>query len=651
MKSLKLFSNLSFAAVLLAIISIGFSSCNKKFDEPAGTTELGVKANKTIKQLLALGGPSGSFIPINDTIIVSGIVSANDKSGNIYKEIYFQDATGAIALELDGTGLYTSFPVGREIAVLCKGLWMANVNGMKKLCTRTVANNVPSMYGIPSAAISNYVRKGRLNQPITPQIVTLGQLNADLQGVLVKLENFEIIDPELDFLYGDTSANKNNQNIDVQNCSGDKLLFRNSAYSNFAGYKVPQGNGSITGIFTVFNTTKQFLIRDTSDLQMWGIRCDGTNPSTPVVTKTIQEIRNVTPGTAVGPYTAIEGFIVSSTFNEASGNYRIQDASGYGIQLRVLTAVNGGWALGTKVKINISNLIVDYYNGDLQINNVGRVSVTGIGTVTPRITNVADINTNLNTWASSVVTINNVTIAQTSTGTAGINYTITDATGAIISYVRTTLGYNMPISAASVTGYVANYNGTAQLTIRAATDVVGGVFPNTILNENFETINTGTGVEFALAGWQNIPEVGGVKYQGRTFGGTKYVQMSAFNSAQPIVKSWLITPVFNLNNSINEVLNFKTKDGYNNGAILKVLISTDYDGGATPWTATWTDLTSTATVSTGTTTGYAASWVPSGNVNIGSFNGTNVYVAFKYEGGDPAQTSTYQIDDVVIFGN
>lgn len=651
MKSLKVFTNLSFASILLCLFIVGFSSCNKKFDEPAGTTELGVTANKTIKQLLALGGPSGSFIPINDTIIVSGIVSANDKSGNIYKEIYFQDATGAIALELDATGLYTSFPVGREIAVLCKGLWIANVNGMKKLCTRTVANNVPSVFGIPSGAIQNYVRKGRLNQPIAPLVVTLGQLNTDLQGMLVKLENYEVVDPQLDFLYADTSANKNTLNIDIQNCSGDKTLFRNSAYANFAGYKVPQGNGSITGIYTVFNSTKQFLIRDTSDLQMWGIRCDGTNPSTPIVTKSIQEIRNITPGSSVGPYTAIEGVIVSSTFNEAAGNYRIQDASGYGIQLRVLSAVNGGWALGTKVKVIISNLVVDYFNGDLQINNVGRVSVTGLGSVTPRVTTVADINNNVNNWASTVVTLNNVTVAQSSTGTSGINYTITDATGGIVSFVRTTLGYTMPISATSITGYVANYNGTAQLTIRAATDVVGGVFPNTILNENFETINTGTGVEFALTGWQNITEAGTVKFQGRTFGGTKYAQISAFNTAQPTVKTWLITPVFSLDNSVNEILNFKTKDGFNNGATLKVMISTDYNGGATPWTATWTDLTPSAVISTGTTTGFAPNWVSSGNVNIGSYNGTNVYIAFKYEGGDPGLTSTYQIDDVVIFGN
>ena len=482
-----------------------------------------------------------------------------------------------------------------------------------------------------------------------------GPIRADAPGIIPpQRENFEVVDQELDFLYADTSANKNSLNIDIQNCASpaEKILFRNSGYANFAGFKVPQGNGTVTAIYTIYqssggNITKQLLIRDTSDLQMWGIRCDGTNPSTPVVTKPIQEIRNVTPGTAVAPYTAIEGFIVSNTANETAGNYRIQDGSGYGIQLRVLTAVNGGWALGTKVKVNVSNLIVDYYNGDLQINNVGRISVTGTGTVTPRVTTVADIGTNLNTWASTVVTLNNVTIAQSSTGTSGINYMVTDATGGVVSYVRTTLGYNMPVSASSITGYVGNYNGTPQLTIRVPADLVGGVFPNTLINENFETVTASA--DIALTGWQNIPEVGGIKYQGKLYGGTKYAQLSAFNTAQPVVKSWLITPVFSLNNTVGESLSFKTKDGYNNGALFKVMISTDYDGGATPWTATWTDLP--AIISTGTTTGYAPNWISSGIVDISTYNGTNVYIAFKYEGGDPGMTTTYQLDDVVVIGN
>ena len=111
----------------------------------------------------------------------------------------------------------------------------------------------------------------------------------------------------------------------------------------------------------------------------------------------------------------------------------------------------------------------------------------------------------------------------------------------------------------------------------------------------------------------------------------------------------MVTPTFNLNNSTTETLTFKTKDGFNNGATLKVKISTNYNSASnTPWTATWTDLP--AAISIGTTTGYAANWT-NAIVDLSSYSGTSVYIAFVYEGGDPAQTSTYQLDDVRITAN
>lgn len=644
----KVLGKTGLAAIIIGIMVVGITSCNKQFDQPASNTVLGVAANSTIKQLKAIAGPSGSFVPINGDIIIVGVVSANDKSGNLYKELYLQDASGAIAVQLDATGLYTNFPVGREMAVLCKGLWLANVNGMLKLCVRTVANNVPSVNGIPSALINTYTRRGALNLPVVPKVINnLSELNVDLQGVLIELNNYEVQDQQLDFLYADTSANKSSLNITVKNCTGENIIIRNSAYSDFAGLRVPQGKGSLSAIYTVFNTTKQLLIRDTSDLRLWGIRCDGTNPNTPVVVKTIQSIRALGAGTTVPAYTAIEGVIVSNTANEAAGNYRIQDAGGYGIQLRFLTASNGNFSLGDKLKVNISGLLVEYFNGDLQINNVGRATVVGTGTVTPRVTTVTNINTNINDWSSTVVTLNNVTITQGSSSTSGINYNVVDASGSIVSFVRTTLGYSMPISATSITGYVSLFNTTPQLTIRTAADIVGGVFPNTLLDQNFE--GTTTNADIAIADWQNLPEVGTLKFQGKLFGGTKYAQASAFNTGQASVKTWLVTPTFNLNNYTTETLTFKTKDGFNNGATLKVKISTNYNSATnTPWTATWTDLP--ATIASGTTTGFAANWT-NAIVDLSAFSGTSVFIAFVYEGGDPAQTSTYQIDDVRITAN
>ena len=79
-------------------------------------------------------------------------------------------------------------------------------------------------------------------------------------------------------------------------------------------------------------------------------------------------------------------------------------------------------------------------------------------------------------WESTLVTINNVTISG-----SGTNYTITDATGSLATFVRATSGITMPTAANSITGYVAVFQSTspvpiqvAQITLRTQSDIVGG---------------------------------------------------------------------------------------------------------------------------------------------------------------------------------
>jgi hypothetical protein len=260
---------------------------------------------------------------------------------------------------------------------------------------------------------------------------------------------------------------------------------RTSGYASFAGVRVPQGNGTATAIYTVFNTTKQLIVRDTTDLDMKGPRC-GTGVSPSLVYKTIQEIRNLGSGASIPANTGIRGTIVSNTQNEANGNYRIQDGSGYGIQLR-FPSNNPNYLQNDSVAVDISGLTVDLFNGDMQINNVGSSVKITTATVTPRVTTVAAINTNLaasvtNNWASTVVQLNNVNIVQTSTNTTGTNYNVTDASGTIVSFVRNTLGLTLPSFATTLTGYVSLFNGTPQLTLRSAADVVTGSSPAAVVS-------------------------------------------------------------------------------------------------------------------------------------------------------------------------
>ncbi|MEA2105802.1 MAG: choice-of-anchor J domain-containing protein, partial [Bacteroidota bacterium] len=162
--------------------------------------------------------------------------------------------------------------------------------------------------------------------------------------------------------------------------------------------------------------------------------------------------------------------------------------------------------------------------------------------------------------------------------------------------------------------------------------------------EDFEAVTPYEPV--IIDNWMVYDEVGSETWEGREYDDNLYVQMSAYGSEDPSNISWLITSAIDLTEYSSAIFSFKSKDGYNNGDPLEVFISTDYPGTGDPNTATWVDLD--PTLSTGNSSGYASNWVESGDINIDAYTGGDIYIAFKYTGGDGDITTTMQIDDVTV---
>jgi hypothetical protein len=171
----------------------------------------------------------------------------------------------------------------------------------------------------------------------------------------------------------------------------------------------------------------------------------------------------------------IRGVVISNSANEASGVYRLQDESGSGIYLYTVIG-SPVYPQGSVLDINATGGgKLTLYNGDLELMSIPQANITQVSgsiTVTPRVATVADIIANKNTWASSLVKINNVTsITQSSSNATGITYNITDATGTLSMFVRTASGITVNTSGTSVTGYVSIYLTTTQVGIRTAGDI------------------------------------------------------------------------------------------------------------------------------------------------------------------------------------
>ena len=234
--------------------------------------------------------------------------------------------------------------------------------------------------------------------------------------------------------------------------------------------------------------------------------------------------------------------------------------------------------------------------------------------------------------------------------------TITDCSSKLGIYTRSTASFadtKTPEGAGKIVAVASNYYDERQLLLRDVSNFSSMsnercAEPDALFYENFEGIsNTGYDVWISLDGWDNISESNGTeKWEAREYSNNKYAQISAYNTTETTMTVWLITSEINLDNSTGEILTFQTKDGYNNGEGLEVFISTNYSGNIS--SATWTKLD--ANLASGSSGGYASSFTDSGDIDLNSFNG-KARIAFKYSGGDPSLTTTYQVDEIKILGN
>ncbi len=274
----------SSAAIMLLATIVTLSACKKNFEQPPAPTDaVGLEANTSIATLKALHTVSAAYDVITSDIIISGIVTANDKSGNLYKQIFIQDTTGAMQVMIEAASLYGTYPVGRRVFIRCKGLCLTDYHGTMQmgLLTHDQAG-IPSVQGILGSNLGDYVIGGSIGNPVEPLAVTTGDLGTNMQNryinAFIQLEDFEVDAADTSKTYSDTSAYKNTENRAIENCTGSSILVRNSAYASFAAFKMPKGNGSIAAIYTIYNSDKQLLLRDTSDVKFYNLRC-GAAPS------------------------------------------------------------------------------------------------------------------------------------------------------------------------------------------------------------------------------------------------------------------------------------------------------------------------------------------------------------------------------------
>lgn len=469
---------------LVSIVVLMMNSCVKdQFDNPTPFADPNLTVNFNLKRLKDSFKASGKpVMSIQGDYIISGIITADDKSGNFYKEIVIQDSFSAIGIKIDRSNLYNDFPIGRRVFIKLKGMAVGSYNNLIQLGGYVDSITTPganTLGAIPSGKINDYLVKGSLGHVVAPLTTTISGLTDDHQYRLIQLEKMEIDCNEIGTTYAD-AVNQSSASRTLNDCSGNSIILRNSGYANFAGTMLPSKGGTVTAIYTVYRTDKQLMIRDESDMKLDTTRCKicsgGTTGTETLIT--VQELRDKFSGTAVTVSNVkVKGIVISDKDggNITSQNLVIQDATA-GIAVRF--TASHSFNLNDEVELAINGLSLEEFKSTLQVNNatVASAKKIGTGSITPRTATLTDINNNFETWESTLVKVDNGTISGTSSTYFG-SKTLADASANITLYTASTATFantNYKTGTVSVVGILSQFNATKQLQMRNESDVTGG---------------------------------------------------------------------------------------------------------------------------------------------------------------------------------
>lgn len=232
-------------------------------------------------QFATIINSDNGYKQIEKDMMIKAVVTGNDVSGNIYNQVSVQDASGAIIIAINGSGLSGYLPVGQEILVNLKGLY---IGSYKKL---------PQIGGVNTKLSDGSLGMGKIERAIWNEhfkILNPGEADAstvvpeefDLTkltdaaymdanvGKLMTLKKVKFASANGTNVWAPDDTNTSLELIDAETgkkINKNNLVVRNSGYSKFANEVVPKGVFDITGIFTRYNNTWQIVLRSTDDLK------------------------------------------------------------------------------------------------------------------------------------------------------------------------------------------------------------------------------------------------------------------------------------------------------------------------------------------------------------------------------------------------
>lgn len=350
---------------------------------------------------------NSSYKLIEKDMMIKAVVTGNDVSGNIYNQVSVQDASGAIIIAINGSGLSGYLPVGQEILVNLKGLYIGSYKKLPQIggVNTKISDGTLSMGKIERAVWNQHFKilnpgeadastvepeefdKTKLNNSTKEEKAAFAAYMEANVGKLMTLKKVKFASANGTNVWAPGDTNTSLELIDAESgkrISSSNLVVRNSGYSKFANEVVPQGVFDITGIFTRFGDTWQIVLRNTDDLK--ASETGGTLEKPYTVAQALEKIN---AGTAGDAKVYATGIIVKvkdvDTGTYGNGTFVIsddgKDTEGKTLEVFRCYNIDGAkWTEETKgilvpgKKVVVSGTLLDY-NGTKEIKGGNLISI------------------------------------------------------------------------------------------------------------------------------------------------------------------------------------------------------------------------------------------------------------------------------------
>lgn len=273
---------------------IGFEGID---DNPGGDVPAVPEATVTVEQVLAKYWKDdlnyceqiGQTDDGKDMIVTVRVFS-NDQSGNVYKQLFAQDATGALMFSINKSRLYQEYPVGQAVNVNLTGLYIGRRQGMLQVGALGDYNGTPQPDRLDESEWATHA--SITGSPNPADIKTFDATIPNFNSAARKWSAAYVKLAGVHFAKGGTGTfveGGQATSVDLLDASGNTVIVRTSAYADWGSQKLPAGTGNVTAIVTYYNQTPQLILNSSADCTGFSDTPGGDTPPTPSTNDLLNE--------------------------------------------------------------------------------------------------------------------------------------------------------------------------------------------------------------------------------------------------------------------------------------------------------------------------------------------------------------------------